>query len=407
MKFKFLGGADEIGSLGLYIEEKNTRVLLEYGITPTKPPKFPMDAPKMDAVFLTHSHLDHSGMLPYLTLKYSPPVYATPPTLDVTEILLRDSIKVMNSEGYSSPFENEDVNRLKAIMKPISYNKKVYLDSFEIIPYNAGHIPGSAMYLIKNDSSILFTGDIQTIQTRLVTGCDYVESDILFIESTYAGKEHPPRDITEMRFLEKIEEILERKGKVIIPAFAVSRTQELMMVLQKLDMEYWIDGMSSKVNQIFASYGSYLRDAQEFKRSRKMARVVRNKSDRKKALESGLVITTGGMLEGGPVLYYLEHIKNDPKSGIIITGYQVEGTNGRMLLETGFVDIYGVKEKINAEVSVYDFSAHAGNSGLIEFIEKSKAHTVVLFHGENREALMSQINDKNVILPKPGEEYEI
>ncbi|MEM4051588.1 MAG: MBL fold metallo-hydrolase [Thermoplasmata archaeon] len=407
MKFKFLGGADEVGRLGMILEEKGKRFLFEYGITPGKPPKFPLDAPKPDAIFLTHAHLDHSGMLPYLTLKYSVPVYGTPLTLELSDLLLRDSVKVMNLEGYNSPFEIENVDELKKLYVGISLNKKLIIDDFEVIPYSSGHIPGSAMFLVKNDRSIIFTGDLQTIDTHLMNGCTYPETDILFIESTYAGKEHPPREITEARFLKKIEEILERKGKVLIPAFAVSRTQELMMVMQSLEMEYWVDGMSNAVNQIFASYGSYLRDSQEFKRARKWARKVRNRSDRKKALESGIIITTGGMLEGGPVLYYLEQIKNDPKSGVIITGYQVEGTNGRMLLETGFVDINGVKEKINAEIVTFDFSAHAGNSDILKFIEKSKAHKVILFHGENREVLLSQIENKEVILPTPGEYYEI
>ncbi len=404
----FLGGAEKVGSLGFILETEKHRLLFEYGITPTKPPEYPMPAPKIDFVFLTHSHLDHSGMLPWLTTKYTPKIFGTQITLELTDLLLRDSLKVMNMEGYPPPFDINDIENLEPLYNSVNYHKKIYLDDMEIIPYSAGHIPGSTMYKIKtDDKSILFTGDLQTIETNLMKGAEIPETDVLIIESTYAGKEHPSREETEIRFIEKIEETLDRNGKVVIPAFAVARTQELMMVMKKLDMEYWIDGMSNVVNEIFARHGSFLKDSHEFKIARKYARKVRNNSDRKKALENGLIIASGGMLEGGPVLHYISKIKDDEKSSILITGFQVENTNGRMLLDTGYIELNGNKHKVFSEVSTFDFSAHAGNSELLKFIEKTKAETVILCHGENREIMFSQIIDKNVLTPKSGEKFEI
>ena len=403
----FLGGAEKVGSLGFVIETKKNKLLFEYGITPTKPPEYPLPAPKVDYVFVTHAHLDHSGMLPWLTTKYAPRIFGTQITLDLVDLLLRDSLKVMNIEGYTPPFDKTDIENLNPLYSSVSYHKKIYLDDMEIIPYSAGHIPGSTMYkIIMDDKTILFTGDLQTLDTNLINGADIPQADVVVIESTYAGKEHPSRHETEIRFLEKIEETLERNGKVIIPAFAVSRTQELMMVLKKLEREYWVDGMSNVVNDIFAKYGSFLKDSHEFKMARKYAKKVKNNTDRKKAMENGLVIASGGMLEGGPVLNYIDKIRDDEKSSILITGYQVENTNGKMLLDTGYIEINGNKHKIFSEISTFDFSAHAGNSELLKFIENTKAQTVILCHGENREIMFSQLSDKNVISPKNGERFD-
>ena len=206
-----------------------------------------------------------------------------------------------------------------------------------------------------------------------------------------------------------MEEVVDRGGKVIIPAFAVGRTQEIMLILEKMDLDMWLDGMGRFVNNIYLQYPMYLRSAKKLKRARNKIKVVRKRRDRKKALEGDVIITTGGMLEGGPVLHYINYLKNDPKSAILLTGYQVEGTNGRLLMDEGILDLYGIKEKIDAEISFFDFSAHAGHSELIEFAEKCAPEKIVLMHGDNREVLAEDLRKKDfeVFVPKNKEEFVI
>ncbi len=406
---KFLGGAEEVGSLSLHLNMNDTTLLFDYGLTPAKPPRYPPQAPPMDAVFVTHAHLDHSGMLPKISSMYDANIYMTEATMAVLPLLLNDTIKVATIEGFPIPYMKEEIENLMDSIVPLSYAEKIELGEIEVELHNAGHIPGSTMYEVKGDKTILFTGDIQTVNTHLVWGAKPVKTDVLFMESTYAGREHPPRDEVEKSFREKIEEIVDRGGTAIVPAFAVGRTQEIMLVLEKMDLEIWLDGMGRFINNIYLKYPKYLRSAKRLKRARNKINVVRRRKDRKKAMDGDVIITTGGMLEGGPVLHYINYLKNDPKSGILLTGYQVEGTNGRLLMDEGILDLYGIKEKIDAELSFFDFSAHAGHSELLEFAEKCDPETVVLMHGDNREELEMELRERGfeVIIPKNEEEFSI
>ncbi|NPA74714.1 MAG: MBL fold metallo-hydrolase [Euryarchaeota archaeon] len=406
---KFLGGAEEVGSLALHLKMNNTKMLIDYGLTPSKPPAYPPMAPPMDAVFVTHAHLDHSGMLPKISSTYDANIYMTEATMAVLPLLLNDTIKVAKIEGFPIPYMKEEIENLMECIVPMGYAERIELGEIEVTPHNAGHIPGSTMYEIKGDKTLLFTGDIQTVNTHLVWGAKPVKTDILIMESTYAGREHPPREEVEQSFKAKIEEIVDRGGTAIVPAFAVGRTQEIMLVLEKMDLEIWLDGMGRFINNVYLKYPKYLRSAKHLKRARNKMNIVKRRKDRKKAMEGDVIITTGGMLEGGPVLHYINYLKNDIRSGILLTGYQVEGTNGRLLMDEGILDLYGIKEKIDAEISFFDFSAHAGHSELIEFAEKCEPEIVVLMHGDNREALAEDLKTRGmeVLIPKNNEEFEL
>ena len=406
MKAKFLGGGDEVGRLGMVLSTDRYKFLFDYGMNPTKPPTFPMFAPKVDGVFVTHSHLDHVGMLPWLNKNGGANVYATPPTLSVIPILLYDTVKIAKLEGGSLPYEEFDVDSIIEAFTPLNYGETMEFKDQDITPHSTGHLIGSSMYLVQNDSKIVFTGDIQSIDTHLMFGVKPIDTDILVVESTYAGKEHPPRPNVEENFLSSIQKVVENDGVAIVPAFATGRAQELLMVLENTDYEIWMDGMARTVCNVLLSFPKYIKNYQRYKKMLRRVRMVRSKSDREKALNGDVIITTSGMLDGGPVLNYISNL-NDPKNGLFLTGYQVEDTNGRMLLETGSIDLAGVATKVNMDVKFFDFSAHSGHKELLEFIEGCRPDKVVLMHGEKREELAKSLTSSKVVLPKNGEEFEL
>ncbi|MCD6461275.1 MAG: MBL fold metallo-hydrolase [Thermoplasmata archaeon] len=401
---KFLGGAEKVGSLGMLLETWGKRLLFDYGLTPTDPPEYPLPAPRVDRVFLTHAHVDHSGMIPWLCGHKDAIVHTVPPTIDVSLLLAEDSNKICGIEGYPQPYDKHDIAQAEMNFRPLRYGQTKRVGDIDVIPRSAGHIPGAAMYEIHGEEVMLFTGDINTTPTRLVEGAEPVRCDVLFMESTYAGREHPPREKVEYDFLAKVEEVVDRGGKVIAPAFAVGRTQEILLLLRGQGYDVWVDGMGKTITGIYQGYGGYVRDVRKLSKAMGEAKKVRGPKGRKMAMKGEVIVTTSGMLDGGPVLQYVEALKDDPKSAILLTGYQVEGTNGRLLMDTGTLDISGVREKIKMEVDFYDLSAHAGHKELVEFARETGAERVVLMHGDNREALAEDISDfAEVYLPRNGE----
>ncbi len=409
MKFKFLGGASKVGSLGLLAEENGLRLLFDYGMTPTSPPEFPVPSPEVDMMFLSHAHVDHSGMVPWIVSRYDVDVIATEVTAVVAEVLMEDILKVSDYEGYPSPYYKRDVKETKQAFRYADFGDSIDAVGLEITAHSAGHIPGATMYEVIGRKSYLFTGDINTINTRLVWAAHPVKTDVLIMESTYAGREHPDRREHETEFLNDVEEIVSRGGQVIVPSFGVGRTQEMILLLAGRGYEVWVDGMGKGISYIYLDYPSYIRSASKLKKAIKGVNMVRGKRDRELASKNAdVIITTSGMMDGGPVLMYAERIRKKADSAILITGYQVEGTNGRRLVETGELDFYGVVERIEAEVRQYDFSAHASHSELVEFARACEPETIVLMHGDNREALAADLSSEfDIYLPEEGEEFEL
>jgi Predicted exonuclease of the beta-lactamase fold involved in RNA processing len=152
----------------------------------------------------------------------------------------------------------------------------------------------------------------------------------------------------------------------------------------------------------------FLRSAKNLKKALSKVKFVSNDIQRKKALKSGgVIVTTSGMLDGGPALYYIKKIKDDEKNSVFLTGYQVEGSNGRRLMEKGALKLDGAEEKLKCKTKYFDFSAHADHNALKKFIDECSPENVVLYHGDNREILAKELTDYNVMLPKDGKPYEI
>ncbi len=406
MMVKILGGASEVGSFAVQVQEDDIRLLVDNGLTPSKPPKYPMKPPRIDLAFLSHAHIDHSGMIPWLSMEYGTDVIATEPTITVGSILLQDTVKVSASEGYPVPYEKRDVKAMKRHFQMATFGDEVEIGGIEVGLHPAGHIPGATMFNIKGEKDVLVTADINTQDTRLVYKAEPQKCDVLVMESTYSGRNHPPREETEKEFKDKIQEVIDRGGVAIVPAFAVGRSQEIMMILADSGFDVWLDGMGKAVGREFLPLGKYLASQSELRRAMDKTNMVRHRDERKMALKGEVIITTSGMLDGGPVHEYLKHLKDDKNSAVLLTGFQVENTNGRQLVETGTIQLNGQETTIECEVGFFDFSAHADHDELIKFAEACDPEKVVLAHGDEREALRDDLKDFEVILPIEGDEID-
>lgn len=407
VKYRFLGGADIVGRMGMTMEWPEKTVLMEYGMSPTKPPEYPIPAPKVDHVFLTHCHLDHCGMLPSVCGRQNCELFTTPVSAEIGELLMNDSLKIARSENYPLPYTSNEIDQTMRSVVPLTFGDTIEVGSADVTLHSAGHIPGATMFLFEKDTTTLYTGDFHTADQRLVCGAKPVQCENLFIEGTYGGRNHPSREKTAKEFLDKVHEIVDRGGTCIIPVFAIGRTQEIMLLLKDLKYEMWVDGMGRSVTRMFLDYPEYLRDERKLRSARRNFNTVKNTNMRRNASKGQIIVTTGGMMDGGPVLSYVNKVKSDPKSGILIVGYQAEDTNGRLLLEQGMMNIDGEVYKIECEVQRYDFSAHADHSEIVEFINKCDPTNVIFMHSEVRELFLPDLQDYNVILPEPDKPFEL
>jgi putative mRNA 3-end processing factor len=408
MRIRFHGGVDEVGRLGMFLEQDNFRLLFDYGLSATDPPKYPVEVPPVDFLLLSHSHLDHSGMVPWVAGRYETPILSTLMTQKVSEVLFDDNVKVSELEGYPQMYGKQEIRAAKLAFDKVKFGEERNIGPFELKVHFAGHIPGAAMFELRGNRTTLFTGDINTLDTHLISGTKPVKCDNLIMEGTYAGRNHPNRVKLEYEFLKKIDEVVARGGKVIIPAFAIGRTQEIMLILRHSKHQIYVDGMGNSITELYLNKPDFIKSPKEMRKMKNKVKMVRSFRGRKYAMNGDVIITTSGMLDGGPVLSYIQKFKSSSKNAILLTGYQVEGTNGRLLRDEKKIRIQGVAQRVDCEVDFFDFSAHSGHKELVEFIHGCEPEKVILCHSDNREAIAEELKGSyNICLPKLMEEIEL
>ncbi len=432
-----LGGFREVGRSSLLVQTDESYVLVDFGVNvaalrdPTKAyPHF--DAPEfryvldeglLDAIIITHAHLDHSGMLPYLFRYklFDGPIYTTPPTRDLMVLLQQDFIEIQHMNGIEPLYRPRDIKEVIKHTITLDYGEvRDIAPDIRLTLHNAGHILGSSivhLHIGNGLHNIAITGDFKFIQTRLFEPAvsRFPRLETLVMESTYGGSNdyQMPREEAEKRLIEVIHQTLKRGGKVLIPAMAVGRAQEIMMVLEEyarvggIDVPIYLDGMIWEATAIHTAYPEYLS-----KRLREQIfhegynpflnpifKSVANSRERQDIIDSGepaIIIATSGMLVGGPSVEYFKQLAPDPKNSIVFVSYQAEGTLGRQvqrgLREIPIVGEDGRTEVINVNMEVHTidgFSGHADRRELMSYVARvrPRPERIITVHGESHKCL--------------------
>jgi putative mRNA 3-end processing factor len=386
MILKFFGGAQEVGRSSILLKG-DTTLLLDFGVKLNHHIEYPVSIPNADAFILSHAHLDHCGYAPALYNEMLLPAFGTAPTLKLSELLLDDSLAIAKKEHLKPKFSKRQIESYMHRYTPMEYNSPFELGEFNIEFHDAGHIAGSAITSIEDNTGkgkkIVYTGDYKLDPQYLHKGAEVVKSDVLITESTYATREHPDRETLFKQLAEKIKETLDNRGNVLLPVFAVGRSQEVLVFLHKnnLTQYTYLDGMARAATSIVLRNRDFINESQNLAKALDESTVINDRDDRNEALSMpSIILTTAGMLSGGPVLDYITKLRAN--SQIFLTGYQVEGSNGRMLMDTGTLVVDKKVEKIRAPVSHYDLSAHAGKRELYEYIKRSGPSKIVCVHGD-------------------------
>jgi putative mRNA 3-end processing factor len=419
MQVKVLGAARQVGRSGFMISHGDTNILLDYGAMTTKEPGFPVHVqPKsVDGLVLSHAHLDHSGAAPVFFIGGEKvKMHSTPVTSELSSLLINDFIKI---SGPYLPFEYLDLLAMEKATVNHGYKQSFQIKDMTITFYDAGHIPGSCIVAVEAGSKrLIYTGDINGAETELLNPSfkSLGEADMVITESTYATAEHPERVEVEKQFVDYANEVVERGGVLLAPAFSVGRAQELAMTLYRHGFKHPIgmDGMALKVNEIIMRYQEYIRDPALFRRTMESMQHITGWGQRRDFItRPGVIISPAGMLVGGASIFYNQRLSQKEKNGISLVSFQVPGTPGRTMLDRGLTLINGKPTKVRAEVRKFDFSSHSGRSTLLSDLRGiGGSPRFMTVHGEEESCvqLATELHSElgvETFAPKVSEVYEV
>jgi arCOG00543 universal archaeal KH-domain/beta-lactamase-domain protein len=428
-----LGCCREVGRAAFILSTPETRVLIDCGDKPGAEGEVPyLQVPEalgagpsnIDAVVLTHAHLDHSALIPLLyKYGYDGPIYTTEPSRDLMGLLQLDYLDIAAKEGRTPPYESEMVRDAIKHTIPLEYGDVTDIaPDIKLTLHNAGHILGSAIghfHIGDGLYNVAFSGDIHYQDTRLFNGAvnEFPRVETLVLESTYGGRNdyQTDQEDSERKLKRVVRNTLDRDGKVLVPAFAVGRSQEIMLVLEEAMREgdlptvpVHLDGMIWEATAIHSTYPEYLRDdvrdrifhedenpflADQFNH------IDGGEEERREVTDGGpcIVLSTSGMVEGGPIFSWLEHLGGDPDSTMTFVSFQAQGTLGRRI-QNGRTDIplgngngRGRRDTLTLKMDVETvdgFSGHADRQGLENFVRtmNPRPEKVLCVHGDESSA---------------------
>ncbi len=428
VRLTFLGGARQVGRSCLLLQTPNSKVLLDCGIdvASTGSDKFPFfnvpefDISQLDAVIISHAHLDHVGLLPYLyKMGYKGPVYMTAPSRDISALLALDFIGVAYKQASAPLFSSTDIKEMIKHSICLNYNEVTDVTpDVRVTFYNSGHVLGGAMIHLNIGNgahNLLYAADYKYSKTRLLDPAiaTFPRVETVITESTYGSKNDilPPRAKSEEEFIEAINKTINRGGKVLIPELGLGRAQESMLVIEDAiksgkmkKVPVYIDGMIWDINAIHTAYPDFLssklksevfQDKNPFT-SETFSRVG-SPSERKEVVEGGpcIVLATSGMLVGGASVEYLREFAGNKNNSVIFVCYQGVGSLGRQIQE-GITEtkmiVDGKEERVEINLERYTiagFTAHAGRNEIISFFNnmRPKPKRVIINHGEISKSL--------------------
>jgi KH/beta-lactamase-domain protein len=421
-----LGGFQEVGRSAILVQTRESNVLLDCGINPgaTNPvdafprldaPQFDLDA--LDAVVISHAHLDHCAALPFLfKYGYGGPVYCSAPTSSLMTLLQLDYLDVLSKQGSMAPYDQKDVREVVLHTIPIRFGVVTDIaPDIRLTLHNAGHILGSSivhLHIGEGLHNVVYTGDYKYAQTMLLEPAttEFPRVETIITESTYGAPQDvmPSRIEAEEKLASIINQTFEEGGKVLIPVPAVGRAQEILLILDGYmrrglvkEAPVFIEGMISEATAIHTAYPEYL--SREVRNSilhegvnpfqSDYFTIVEHPSARAEIIqgEPCIVMATSGMLEGGPIIEYFKQLASDEKNSIIFVSYQIEGTLGRRvqrgLAETPIIGSEGklelLKVKLRVE-SIEGFSGHSDRRQIINYVRRAavKPERILVCHGE-------------------------
>lgn len=443
MRISFHGGAREVTGACYLLKTERANILVDCGLfqgcdecADMNFRGFQFKPQEIDALFVTHGHIDHVGRIPKLVREgFRGPIFSTAPTKDLAMLLLRDSLSLAMREEEQL-FEEKDMEQAFSQMKMLRYHESIHLGDADIMLRDAGHILGSSFVEIKAEGKkILFTGDLGNTPSLLLSPPETIrDAEYMVIESTYGGKEHENPEERISKLERAVEDTAARGGTLMIPAFATERTQDILHLLNELllykripEIPVFVDSpLAIRVTEVFERYPEYykeeikelfLQHPKLFKFKKLQFTESAEDSKRINSVSGPKVVIAGsGMMNGGRILHHARRYLSDTKSILLVIGYQAAGSLGRRLIDgETIVKIFGEDTPVHAEIrKINGFSAHADASQLYDFVYGSRntLKQVFVVQGEEARALhfMQEIRDRlgtPAEAPMPGDEFEL